>query len=412
MITHLMRHSASCAIIAAFLAPCLGVKAQQSKPETAAFTATSESIKGGQAKRTSNGPEHSGSSPVIKDRFVAIDNVCAWPNLTALRDGTIIATIFNQPSHTHVEGDVECWATADGQRWEKRGVATQHEGHSNRVNVAAGLAKKSGDLVVLASGWSLKPGKTGPAANLHVLRIWTCRSSDAGRHWTVDKDAFPPADKDVIEFIPFGDIVPGADGSLRAACYTGLRGKRKDFPGIVGKVCMFRSDDDGKTWKQMATISELHNETALFHLGAGKWLAAARSSGVPYGANQRLDLLRSDDDGVTWRLIQPISETGQVPGHLRRLRDGRLLLSYGNRIAGQFGVVIKTSSDDGVTWSEPAPLVGDLTTSDCGYPSSVELARGEILTAYYARSGVAHYHMGTVIWKLPAITGATKKRHP
>jgi hypothetical protein len=36
-------------------------------------------------------------------RYVAIDNVCAWPNLTLLKDGTIIATIFNQPSHGRLE---------------------------------------------------------------------------------------------------------------------------------------------------------------------------------------------------------------------------------------------------------------------------------------------------------------------
>ena len=28
---------------------------------------------------------------------VAVDNVCAWPNLTVMADGTIIATLFNKP---------------------------------------------------------------------------------------------------------------------------------------------------------------------------------------------------------------------------------------------------------------------------------------------------------------------------
>jgi Na+/melibiose symporter-like transporter len=37
---------------------------------------------------------------------IAIDNVCAWPNLTKLPDGAIIATIFNQPCHGLWEGDV------------------------------------------------------------------------------------------------------------------------------------------------------------------------------------------------------------------------------------------------------------------------------------------------------------------
>ena len=33
----------------------------------------------------------------VTERFVAVDNVCAWPNLTLAPDGTLIATIFNRP---------------------------------------------------------------------------------------------------------------------------------------------------------------------------------------------------------------------------------------------------------------------------------------------------------------------------
>jgi hypothetical protein len=32
-------------------------------------------------------------------RLVAAENVCAWPNLTLMRDGTVIAIIHDQPSH-------------------------------------------------------------------------------------------------------------------------------------------------------------------------------------------------------------------------------------------------------------------------------------------------------------------------
>ena len=51
---------------------------------------------------------------MLNDRFIAIANVCAWPNLTVLNDGTIIASIFNKPSHGRGEGDVECWAIQNG----------------------------------------------------------------------------------------------------------------------------------------------------------------------------------------------------------------------------------------------------------------------------------------------------------
>src|SRR5690606_38162854 len=64
---------------------------------------------------------------LIVGRYIAIDNVCAWPNLTMLKDGTIIATIFNKPSHGLIEGDVECWASKDGKLWEKRGAPALHD---------------------------------------------------------------------------------------------------------------------------------------------------------------------------------------------------------------------------------------------------------------------------------------------
>ena len=54
------------------------------------------------------------------ERFIAVDNVCAWPNLTLMPDGAIVATIFNQPTHLRWPGDVECWASTDeGHTWDE-----------------------------------------------------------------------------------------------------------------------------------------------------------------------------------------------------------------------------------------------------------------------------------------------------
>ena len=86
-------------------------------------------------------------------RYVVVDNVCAWPNLNVLPDGTIAAIIHNRPSHGKMEGMVECWASKDGEFWEKRGNPAPNDPHTVRMNVAAGLAK-NGDLVVLCSARS------------------------------------------------------------------------------------------------------------------------------------------------------------------------------------------------------------------------------------------------------------------
>lgn len=340
---------------------------------------------------------------VIDHRFIAIDNVCAWPNLTVLEDGTIIATIFNQPSHARREGSVECWASTDGHFWEKRGTPAMHEPGTNRMNVAAGLAQ-NGDLMVIASGWSLKPAENpdDPLSLVAVLRPWVSRSSDGGRNWTVDKQAFPKAESGMTGFIPFGDIVPGADGALRVLAYAQSKDK------ATNKVSMFRSDNDGHSWQQMSVISDGHNakafsgghnETAFFHLGSGQWIAAARR----WKEGQALDLFRSDDDGQTWRLDQQLlTQERQHPAHFLQLANGKLLLTYGNRIPDQFGVAVKTSEDGGDTWSDELLLVDDLANGDVGYPASVQLPDGEILTAYYASQVASHqrYHMGVVLWNL------------
>jgi len=363
-----------------------------------------------QDKSTSGMKAQASASASIKEvtidhRYVAIDNVCAWPNLTVLDDGTIIATIFNQPSHARAVGDVECWATTDGYFWEKRGTPARHEPNANRMNVAAGKAN-NGDLLVIASGWSLKAiEKTEDASQRYelkdVLRPWVSRSSDGGRHWNVSQQAFPAGEPGMTEFIPFGDILPGADGSLRVLAYAQSDDK------ATNKVSMFRSENDGKNWVQLSVISDGlgetafskgHNETAFFHLGEGKWIAAARR----WRAGAATDLFRSADDGNTWQLDHQLTQESQHPAHLLLLNDGRLLLTYGNRVPGNFGVATKISEDRGVSWSEEVQVVNDLMVSDAGYPASVLLPDGRILTAYYAARVASHqrYHMGVAIWQL------------
>ena len=103
------------------------------------------------------------------ERFIAVDNVCAWPNLTLLPDGSIIATIFNQPSHGKLEGDVECWASTDGGRlWELRGTAAAHEPGGNRMNVSAGLAA---DAVRIAIEVQTDDGKGNYRACCQELEV-------------------------------------------------------------------------------------------------------------------------------------------------------------------------------------------------------------------------------------------------
>jgi hypothetical protein len=322
---------------------------------------------------------------VIDYQAAVIKDVCAWPNLTMLADGTIVAAIFNQPAHGSLPGDVDCWASEDqGQTWQKRGTAAPRPGpNTNRMNVAAGLAE-SGDLIVIASGYR-RIGEDASWAE-RLLPAVVCRSADGGHTWAVS-ESFPRA-PDGQDMIPFGDIAPGADGRLRATCYTA---------GESWATYMVSSPDDGRTWGGAVKIGDGINECAPLHLGERHWLAAIRTN-----TPADLRLFASDDDGATWTDRGPVTQPKQHPAHLLRLADGRILLTYGNRAAGTTGIEAKLSSNKGATWDSALRLL-ELPPVDLGYPSSVQLADGRILTAYYAQKGPGYegYHMGVVIWGVP-----------
>lgn len=311
------------------------------------------------------------------ERYIAIDNVCAWPNLTILPDGAIAAAIYNQPSHGEDEGDVDCWASKDeGRTWKLRGVAAPHEPGTNRMNVAAGLAH-DGSLIVLSSGWG------GEGLRGHLEPTWVCSSEDGGFTWSHSDEFELPEYLDWL--CPFGDIVQMEGQSLAASAYCGQ-----------GAVVMF-SHDDGKSWGDAAVIqnNEL-SETTLLRLRPDRWLAASRCE-----SDGRLELHTSPDEGKTWTREIDLTLPSQHPAHLLLLKDGRILLVYGQRNRGAWGLGARFSEDEGRTWSPPRQLVSIRIQADLGYPSCVQTPDGTIVTAYYASKIPEHerYHMGVVRWE-------------
>jgi sialidase-1 len=95
------------------------------------------------------------------------------------------------------------------------------------------------------------------------------------------------------------------------------------------------------------------------------------------------------------------------PPHLLELRDGRILCSYGHR-RPPLGVQAVLSADGGEAWdvAHPAVLRDDGETRegreahDLGYPVSVELPDGTILTVYYLTLGGVT-HVAASRWHLP-----------
>jgi hypothetical protein len=335
---------------------------------------------------------------------------CAWPNLTMMPGGEIGAVIFNQPCHGLWEGDVELWVSGDaGGTWALRSQVTQHEPPSVRMNVAAGL-NAEGHLVALVSGWAMDGA--GPAGRGAVLAPWICISEDEGRTWEMVGEVRPGEEEMQglardSELVPFGDVCVHGD-ELVVSCYGGMYPKG----GPEGRSSiMLRSSDGGRRWEVASAIGVgRYNETDLLVPSRGPWLAIVRLAGVAtdepgFVLSPNLRLFRSQDEGATWQAGEYVSVPGQIPGHLLELSDGRILLSYGSRIPRFRGVMGRLSEDGGKTWCVPFVIVGGLLEGDLGYPSSVQVESGEVVTAYYANCAPWHqrYHMGVVRWRLDAV---------
>lgn len=336
------------------------------------------------------------------DHFLAIDNVCAWPNLQRLANGDIVALLFNQPTHGRWEGEVECWgSTDDGQTWALRGVPVPHAPQTNRMNHSAGIAR-DGALVAIVSGWSNRPKRGVLAASFDeslVLEPIVSRSTDGGRTWR--QGGSVAALPEYHNPVPYGNIHACGDGVLMAPFY----GPKRDKGGKPLGRCasfVFRSTDDGLTWGDPSLIADDHTETFVLPVNDTRWLAAARSDEA--GNEQRLDLYVSEDAGRTWKFHQHLTGAWQHPAHMLRLANGHIALTHGIRMYGIWGSIgARISEDEGRTWKKPAVLkLAPTDNNDGGYPSSVQLPDGRIVTAYYgARTATHHrYHMSVIRWRV------------
>ena len=377
---------------------------------TGALTATTAGLL---CYRSSQAAEGNGMRPVQSgvngchlmpgaEFYVAIDNKGLWPNLTKLPGGELAAAVYNHPSHGYgTDSDVELWTSGDaGRSWSFRSQVTDHADNPNaiRMNHAVGL-NAAGELVAIVSGYQ-------EGQKLPFLPLQRCISRDKGATW----------DRAILDIdrVPFGDIFPLPDGRLVCPMYTGSREQPRRR-----RCSLWFSDDGGRSWHGETHLAET-SETHVIRCRSGVWLAAGRTSCLdsmdrvlPHGSGEAL--FKSEDEGKTWSPGKPLSPQGQENAHLLELDDGRLLCSFTSRIPGLFGVVLRMSEDGGEKWTAPVVLISmparDWHKTDCGYPSSVQLDDGTIVTAYYfgpkkpewAAYGLPwhqRYHMGVARWDL------------
>lgn len=108
---------------------------------------------------------------------------------------------------------------------------------------------------------------------------------------------------------------------------------------------------------------------------------------------------RSYDGGKTWTNLKYSGVNG-VPPHMLETSDGKLVIAYARRDF-PYSLRYKVSTDGGDTFGEEKKLCRQFSW-DFGYPSTVELSDGSLLTVYYGKSNLFQIknHIYYIKWKL------------
>ncbi len=322
-----------------------------------------------------------------------------WPTVTRRRNGALLLVCSGgREAHVCPFGWVEMMRSADdGRTWSwprvlmdspiddrDAGICETARG-SLLVTTFTSLAYEP----ILDQAEQIPPGREGawppeklarwqaaqrrlsPDERREMLGAWILRSTDSGLSWSAPYRS--PVNS------PHGPV-PLGNGRL---LYAG-----KELWTEAQRVGVCVSDDDGENWRWLADIPARtgddpnnYHELHAVETADGRLIVHLRNHNE---ANHRETLQsESSDGGKTWAVPRPIGVWG-LPSHLLRLSDGRLLMSYGHRRA-PLGNQARVSTDHGRNWSDPIVISNDGASGDLGYPSTVELGDGSLLTVWYER---------------------------
>jgi sialidase-1 len=134
----------------------------------------------------------------------------------------------------------------------------------------------------------------------------------------------------------------------------------------------------------------------------GKIIVLIRVQGL-INAQRVFTIYQSEsyDDGHTFTKPHPVGLEHGSPPHIMRHSSGVLIASYGYRLP-PYGQRVMFSVDNGETWDVDYILRDDGPSSDLGYPATVELKDGSLLTVYYQQEkGRDNCVIMQSIWELP-----------
>lgn len=311
-----------------------------------------------------------------------------WPTLTQRKSGELVVVCSGgRESHVCPFGWVEMMRSTDeGKTWswprvlidgaidDRDAGVTETAKGTLLVTTFTSLAYEASFKGAKKNDprWQAVQRRTTVEQRKAELGCWVIRSTDGGINWSERKRC--PVNS------PHGPTQI-SDGRV---LYAG-----KELWHGENRIGIAESKDDGQSWSWLATIPTRkgddhrnYHELHMIETASGKLVCQIRNHNK---INNRETLqTHSTDGGKTWATPYPIGAWG-LPSHLLRLRDNRLLMTYGHR-RKPLGNQARLSNDEGKTWSDAMAIYGDGISGDLGYPSTVQLKDGGFLTIWYERT--------------------------
>jgi hypothetical protein len=340
-------------------------------------------------------PPEAGRTPAHLTRHtVCYDppDYLGWPSLARTADGTLLC-VFSAGRETHVcpYGRIAlCQSRDGGATWSRPaiimstplddrdpGVVVLPDGSWLvtwfTLDTGQRLRQYRSYYPFLVSHWERHLAKVSWEARAYWPDHWSMRSTDQGRTWETPVRS--------LASTPHGPLLC-PDGRL---VYVGTaKGQR---------LVAVESRDGGASWRVIGELRYTPPKGEAAELNEPHGVALSDRELVVLWRHERhrtrsprpspLFVTQSRDGGRTWDPPSATTLFGHPP-HLLRLADGRLLVTYGYR-QRPYGVRAVLVDPARPRWAPDDELIlaDDCDDADCGYPATVEVAPGRLVTVYY-----------------------------
>ena len=324
--------------------------------------------------------------------YASHDEYCAWPAMVRAANGDLLVSFCINEEHLGPDGKIYFTRSADnGLTWEKPQILYDtpiDDRHAGFTLLSNGQ--------IITHGWSVcwtceKYKKLPPNSYQEEMINRWCEHVQQPQYRAAKKFEGQWSITSQDNGLTWSEPIPGKD-----SIHGGI--ELKDGTILVASYCLdhdnigvYEISTPGEVWQKNAVVrspkpdSIRFGEPHIVQLPSERIIMMIRATTKPYNdLDPRCYLWcsYSDDNGNTW--AKPFrTPLWGYPPHLLLLSDGRVLCSYGYRRPpfGQRACL----SIDGITWKKENEIIlrDDAFNKDLGYPVSVELEPGKVLTVYY-----------------------------